>query len=169
MARFKVKAWLLQEPAPQHAVPQEFTADSYTIRALPGHDSGVLDLVPPTQDPISIKGVPGHFSRVEILTADDKLRETIIVEQGQLCRYPAPWYVVSAERLGQFGHRDVDELEAESVVFEPMKVTGEGTLRLTKPNKVLRVAADAYLRVRVTDPNGVQRVMEYSDGTVTIR
>ena len=50
------------------------------------------------------------------------------------------------------------DTEDEAMVFEPIIVTGEGFVRTINPTRSLRVAADAYLRVRITDPNGFKKV-----------
>src|SRR5580698_1240149 len=137
-----IKAW--RPPDPQEKGPAQpvlFRVESYRVQVMPGNASGLLHVSPPRQ-PILLGVEPGRFARIEIYTESEVLRETVVIEHGQLIRYPAPFYKVWIEHLGQLGTRVGHEVEAQSAAFDPIRITGEGFARLQKPDRVLRVAAD---------------------------
>ncbi len=164
-----IKAWHTPDPQEKSAsVPVEFRVDSYRLEVMPGNSSGMLHVAPPRR-PILIGAEPGRFARIEIYTEAEVLRETVLVEHGQLSRYPEPFYKVWVEHLGRRGTRVGYEVEALSAAFDPIRIAGEGFARLRKPDRVLRVAADEARLVRITSPDGKQATMEYSNASVTIR
>jgi hypothetical protein len=164
-----IKAWRTQDPQDKSpGVPVVFRVKTYRLEVMPGNTTGRLHVVPPRL-PILLGAEPGRFARLEIYTQFDVLRETVLLENGQLSRYPAPFYKVWVEHLGRLGAREGYEVEAQSAAFDPMRVTGEGFARLQKPDQMLRVAADAIRLVRITAPDGKQSTMEYSNACVTIR
>lgn len=164
-----IKAWGTQDPQDKSPpIPVVFRVESYRLQVMPGIASGRLHVVPPRL-PILIGAELGRFARIEIYTEAEVLRETVLVEHGHLSRYPAPFYKVWIEHLGQLGARDGYEIEAQSAAFDPIRIAGEGFARLQKPNQVLRVAADEARLVRITAPDGKQSTMEYSNACVTIR
>jgi hypothetical protein len=164
-----IKAWRTQGPQETSPpVPVIFRVESYRLEAMPGNASGMLHVSPPRQ-PIPIGAEPGRFVRIETYTEAEVLRETILIEHGQLSRYPAPFYRVWIEHLGQRGSRVGYVVEAQFAAFDPIRITGEGFARLRKPDQVLRVAANDARLVRITSPDGKQSTMVYSDACVTIR
>jgi hypothetical protein len=164
-----IKAWRTQGPQePSLPVPVVFRVESYRLQVMPGNTRGMLHVSPPRQ-PILIGAEPDRFARIEIYTQAEVLRETLLIEHGRLSRYPAPFYKVWVEHLGQLGARVGYEVEAQSAAFDPITMTGEGFARLRKPDQVLRVAADEARLVRITAPDGNQSTMEYSNACVTIR
>jgi hypothetical protein len=164
-----IKAWYAQDPQDKSpALPDVFRVKTCRLEVMPGNSTGRLHVVPPRL-PILVGAEPGRFARLEIYTEAEVLRETVLVEHGQLSRYPAPFYKVWVEHLGRLGAREGYEVEAQSAAFDPMKIAGEGLARLQKPDQVLRVAADAIRLVRITAPDGKQSTMEYSNASVTIR
>jgi hypothetical protein len=164
-----IKAWPTSDP-PQQGLPPPavFRVTNYRVQATPGSAGGVLHVVPPRL-PILLGVEPGRFARLEVYTEADVLRETVLVEHGQVSRYAAPFYKVWIEHLGPRGMREGHEVEAQSAAFDPITVIGEGLARLRKPDQLLRVAADAARLVRITAPDGTQSTMEYADARVTIR
>jgi hypothetical protein len=164
-----IKAWRAQGPQEtSSAGPVVYRVESYRLQLMPGNASGTLHVSPPRQ-PILIGPGPGRFVRIETYTEAGILRETMLIENGQLSRHPAPFYKVWVEHLGQLGSRVGYEVEAQSAVFDPIRTTGEGFARLQKPDQVLRVAADEARLVRITSPDGKQSTMEYANASVTIR
>jgi len=163
-----IKAWRTQNPQDAPAAPVVYRVESYRLQIMPGNTSGTLHVSPPRQ-PILIGAQTGRFGRIETYTEAGVLRETVLIEHGQLSRYPAPFFKVWVEHLGQFGSRVGYEVEAQSAAFDPIRMTGEGLARLQKPDQVLRVAADAARLVRITWPDGKQSTMEYANASVTIR
>jgi hypothetical protein len=164
-----IKAWRTQNPQEKSPpVPVVFRVDSYRLQVMPGNTSGMLHVAPPRQ-PMPVGAEPGCFARLEIYTQADVLRESVLIENGQLSRYLAPLYKVWVEHLGQLGARVGYEVEAQSAAFDPITVAGEGFARLRKPDQLLRVAADEARLVRITSPDGKQSTMEYSNACVTIR
>jgi hypothetical protein len=164
-----IKAWRTQDPQDKSPpVPVVFRVETYRLQVMPGNTSGMLHVVP-LRLPILIGAEPGHFARIEVYTEAEVLRETVLVEHGQLSRYPAPIYKVWVEHLGQLGARVGYEIEAQSAAFDPIRIASEGFARLRKPDQVLRVAADETRLVRITAPDGTQSTMEYSNACVTIR
>jgi hypothetical protein len=164
-----IKAWRTPDPlGTSPPVPAVFRVQSYRLQVMPGNASGMLHVAPPRQ-PILIGAEPGRFARIEVYTEAEVLRETVLIEHGQLSRYSAPFYKVWVEHLGQLGARIGYEVEAQSAAFDPIRITGEGFARLRKPDQVLRVAADEARLVRITSPDGQQSTMEYSNACVTIR
>jgi hypothetical protein len=163
-----IKAWRTQDPQEKPTGPAVYRVESYRLQITPGNTGGTLHVSPPRQ-PILIGAEPGRFVRIETYTEAGVLRETVLIEHGQLNRYPAPFYKVWVEHLGQFGSRVGYEVEAQSAVFDPIRITGEGFARLQKPDQVLRVAADEARLVRITSPDGKQSTMEYANASVTIR
>jgi hypothetical protein len=164
-----IKAWRAQGPQEKSPpVPVVYRVESYRLQIMPGNAGGTLHVSPPRQ-PILIGAEPGRFVRIETYTEAGVLRETVLIEHGQLSRYPAPFYKVWVEHLGQLGSRVGYEVEAQSAGFDPIRVTGEGFARLLKPDQVLRVAADEARLVRITAPDGTQSTMEYANACVTIR
>lgn len=164
-----IKAWGPRDPQQKSpSVPVVFRVESCRLQAMPGNASGRLHVAPPRQ-PILIGPEPGQFARIEIYTAAEVRRETVWIEAGQLRRDLAPIYKVWVEHLGQLGTRVGYEVEAQSAVFDPIRSSGEGFARLSKPDQVLRVAADEARLVRITSPDGQQSVMEYFNGCVTLR
>ena len=164
-----IKAWHaqdLQEKRP--AVPDVFRVESYRLQIMPENSSGMLHVAPPRR-PFLIGAEPDRFARIEIYTEAEVLRETILIEHGQLRRYPEPFYRVWVEHLGRRGTRVGYEVEAQSAAFDPMRIPGEGFARLGKPDRVLRVAADEARLVRITSPDGKEVTMEYSNACVTVR
>jgi hypothetical protein len=164
-----IKAWHTNDPQEKSpSVPDVFRVESYRLQIMPGNSSGMLHVAPPRQ-PILIGAEPGRFVRIEIYTEAEVLRETVLIENGQLSRYPEPFYTVWVEHLGRHGTRVGYEVEAQSAAFDPMRIPGEGFVRLRKPDRVIRVAADEARLVRITSPDGKQATMEYSNACVTIR
>jgi hypothetical protein len=164
-----IKAWVAQDPRQKAPpAPVVYRVETYRVQVMPGKASGILHVVPPRL-PILIGTEPGRVNRLEVYTEAEVLRETVLVENGQLSRQPAPFYKVWIEHLGQRGMREGHEIEAQSAAFDPITIAGEGIARLRKPDQVLRVAADAARLVRITDPGGKQSTMEYTDAAVTIR
>jgi hypothetical protein len=164
-----IKAWRTQDPqARRPPAPVVFRVESYRLQVMPGNTRGMLHVAPPRQ-PILIGAEPDRFARIETYTEAEVLRETMLIEDGRLNRYPAPFYKVWVEHLGQLGARVGYEVEAQSAAFDPIRITGEGFARLRKPDQVLRVAADEARLVRITAPDGKQSTMEYSNACVTIR
>jgi hypothetical protein len=164
-----LKAWRAQQPQDKDPPgPLVLRIESYRLQAVPGSASGLLHVSPPRQ-PLPIGTGSGGFSRIEIYTQAEVLRESVRVEDGQLSRYVAPLYKVWVEHLGRLGTREGYEVEAQSAAFDPATIAGEGIARLQKPNQVLRVAADAVRLVRITAPDGRQSTMEYANASVTIR
>ena len=164
-----IKAWHTQDPQEKSAsAPVVFRVESYRLQVMPGNGSGMLHVAPPRR-PILIGAEPGRFARIEIYTEAELLRETMLVEHGQLSRYPEPFYKVWVEHLGGNGTRVGYEVEAQSAAFDPLSIPGEGLARLRKPDRVLRVAADEARLVRITSPDGKQATMEFFNAGVTIR
>lgn len=164
-----IKAWLTQDPRRKaSSTPVIYRVENYRVQVMPGNASGVLHVVPPRL-PILIGAEPGRVNRLEVYTESEVLRETVLVEHGQLSRRPAPYYKIWIEHLGHRGMREGYEIEAQSAAFDPITIGGEGVARLHKPDQVLRVAADAARLVRITDPDGKQSTMEYADAAVTVR
>ena len=164
-----LKAWGTQRPQDKNPpAPLVLRIENYRLQAMPGNATGMLHVVPPRQ-PIPLGAGPGRFARIEIYTEAEVLRETVLLENGQLSRHTAPIYKVWVEHLGSLGAREGYEVEAQSAAFDPATITGEGIARLRQPNQVLRVAADAIRLVRITAPDGKQSTMEYSNSRVTIR
>ncbi|HEX3836342.1 MAG TPA: hypothetical protein VHW25_05200 [Steroidobacteraceae bacterium] len=164
-----IKAWRTQDPHDKSLpVPVVFRVENYRVQVMPGKASGILHVVPPRL-PILIGAGTGRFARIEVYTEAEVLRETVLVENGQLNRYPEPFYKVWIEHLGQRGAREGYEIEAQYAAFDPITSTGEGVARLRKPDQVLRVAADATRLVRIIAPDGKQSTMEYANACVTVR
>jgi hypothetical protein len=164
-----IKAWRTQGPQGKSPPPPVvYRVESYRLQIVPGNTSGTLHVSPPRQ-PILIGAEAGRFVRIETYTEAEVLRETLVMENGQLIRHPAPFYKVWIEHLGQLGARVGYEVEAQSAAFDPVRIAGEGFARLQKPDQVLRVAADEARLVRITAPDGTQSTMEYSNARVTIR
>jgi hypothetical protein len=164
-----IKAWRTQGPQEKGPpVPVVYRVESYRLQITPGNASGTLHVSPPRQ-PILIGPGPGRFVRIETYTEAEVLRETILIQNGQLTRCPASFYKVWIEHLGQLGARVGYEVEAQTAAFDPMRIAGEGFARLRKPDQVLRVAADEARLIRITSPDGTQSTMEYSNASVTIR
>jgi hypothetical protein len=164
-----IKAWRTQDPQGKGpSVPVVFRVESYRLQVMPGNASGMLHVTPPRQ-PLPIGTAPGRFARVEVYTEAEVLRETVLIENGQLNQYLAPLYKVWVEHLGRLGTRVGHEVEAQSAAFDPIRNAGEGFARLQKPDQVLRIAADEARLVRITSPDGKQSTMEYSNACVTVR
>src|ERR1700722_2960114 len=109
-----IKAWHAQDPQEKSSsVPVVFRVESYRLQVMPGNGSGMLHVAPPRR-PILIGAEPGRLAHIEICTEAELLRETILVEHGQLSRYPEPFYRVWVEHLGPNGTRVGYEVEAQS-------------------------------------------------------
>ncbi len=96
-----IKAWRTQDLQEKPAV---YRVESYRLQIMPGNNSGTLHVSPPRQ-PILLGAEPGRFVRLETYTEAGVLRETVLIEHGQLRRSAAPFYKVWVEHLGQLGAR----------------------------------------------------------------
>ena len=101
-----LKAWRVQQPQDKDPpVPLVLRVESYRLQATPGKAGGLLHVSPPRQ-PLPLGTGSGSFSRIEIYTQAEVLRESVRVEDGQLSRYAAPLYKVWVEHLGRLGTRE---------------------------------------------------------------